>query len=247
MKVHLSPEVRAVLERSTITSASVTLPPEQLPNYKAVNAVLEAAGGKWNKKAKCHLFTSDPREALGLAMQSGQIIHKEKTRKKERQAFYTPDDLARTVTTFANVAEHYVLEPSAGHGSLAKDCLEMGALGVDCIEIDDEAAASLAKDGFSLLGRDFLTMTPDEPEQRYSRIVMNPPFTRKSDAKHVRHAFEHWLKLDGLLTAIVADDGRDRADLAAIHPSYCIVERNPAGAFKESGTMIATLVIQLRK
>lgn len=247
MKVTITPEIRSVLERCVITADSVTLPNEKLANYKQVNAALEAAGGKWNKKAKCHLFPSDPREALGLAMQTGQIIDNVKARKKERQAFYTPDDLARTVTTYADVAGHVVLEPSAGHGSLAKDCLAMGAHLVECIEIDADACASLRAEGFPVLGNDFLTIKPISIKAQYMRIVMNPPFTRKSDAKHVQHAFNYWLKTDGLLTAIVADDGRDRQDLAAIHPSYRVVERNPAGAFKESGTMIATLIIQLVK
>lgn len=249
MKVSVTPAIRAVLERSTITADSVTLPPERLDNYKAVNAVLEAAGGKWNKKARCHIFLSDPREALGLALQSGQIIHKEKARKKERQAFYTPEAGALTLARLADVAGHYVLEPSAGHGALAHACIKEGAARVDCFEIDHEACCSLSRDGLNLLAQcDFLETSPEEPEQRYQRIVMNPPFTRKSDAKHVRHAFEHWLALDGVITSIVADDGCDRPDLKTIAPdTYRIVHRLPAGTFKESGTMIATLVIQLSK
>jgi predicted RNA methylase len=248
MNVKLTDDVRHVLERSTITETSVQLPPEQLPNYKAVNAVLEAAGGKWNKKARCHIFPSDPREALGLALQTGQIIHQEKARKKERQAFYTPDDLAHTVAIFASVVGHRVLEPSAGHGALAQACLHAGALLTCCYEIDEEAVAALQKAGFLAIAADFLTVTPPKLENDlFERIVMNPPFTRKSDAKHVQHAFTHWLQNGGLLTAIVADDGHDRPDLAAIHSSYRVVLRNEAGAFKESGTMIATLVIQLTK
>lgn len=76
---------------------------------------------------------------------------------------------------------------------------------------------------------------------------MNPPFTRKTDAKHVNHAFIYWLKRGGLLTSIVCDDGQDRKDLAAIDSSFQIVQRIPAGSFKESGTNVATLVIQLSK
>lgn len=248
MKVTLTPEVRAVLERSTITADAVTLPPEQLPNYKQVNAVLEAAGGKWNKKARCHLFSSDPREALGIALQTGQIIHKEKARKKERQAFYTPPDVARDVVILADVRDKTVLEPQAGHGALAKPCRAVGAKLIWCRDIAQEAIDALKADGFHAEQGDFLESYPIGECTRYERIVMNPPFTRKADAKHVRHAFTHWLKKGGLLTSIVCDDGQDRPDLRAIDPStYQIVLRYPAGTFKESGTMIATLVIQLRK
>lgn len=254
MKVTLTSEVRAVLERSTITADAVTLPPEQLPNYKQVNAVLEAAGGKWNRKARCHLFSSDPREALGLALQTGQIIHKEKARKKERQAFYTPSATANTVACLADIDGHLVLEPNAGGGELAAACLRYGATNVHCIEIDADAASALP---YPAIKADFLQCLPRAPDvppefrRLYTRIVMNPPFTRKSDCKHVMHAFAHWLAIGGILTAIVCDDNFDRPDiLAALRGSgatYTIKERLPAGTFKESGTMISTLVIQLSK
>ncbi len=247
-KVILSTEVRAVLERSSITADSVTLPPEQLTNYKQVNAVLEAAGGKWNKKARCHLFPSDPREALGLALQTGQIIDKAKARKKERQAFYTPAGVARDVVILADVRDKTVLEPSAGHGAIAKAIRGVEPLLLWCIDIAAEAVEALKADRFYVTQGDFLDKYPAASDGRYQRIVMNPPFTLKADAKHVRHAFTHWLADDGLLTSIVCDDGQDRPDLRAIDPdTYQVVMRYPAGTFKESGTNIATLVIQLRK
>lgn len=250
MKVTVTPEIRAVLERSTITANSVTLPQERLANYKQVNAVLEAAGGKWNKKAKCHLFPVDPRAALGLALESGQIVHQEKARKKERQAFYTPDTIAESLVAHASVTGQRVLEPSAGHGAIATVCRQNGAAAIDCVEIDPEACQHLRREGFNVVFEgDFLATAPSEPEERYDRIVMNPPFTRKADAKHVRHALFNWLADGGTLTAIVCDDGQDRPrpDLAAIHRSYKILEKLPAGAFRESGTMIRTLIVQFTR
>lgn len=250
MKVTLTPEVLDVLERSTITSTSVKLPssPRLEPKlYQKVNKVLEAAGGKWSKKEQAHVFPTDPRAELGLAQKSGVIIDKAKARKKARQAFYTPEAAARTLAGLADFAGHYVLEPSAGHGALAYACIKEGASCVDCFEIDQDACDSLTRDGYTVLATcDFLETSPEEPSQRYQRIVMNPPFTRKADAKHVLHAFDHWLALGGILTAIVADDGKDRPDLAAGAP-FQIIHHLPAGTFKESGTMIATLVIQLSK
>jgi len=252
MKVILTPEVRAVLKRSTIDATSVKLPASprlERKLYEAVNKVLEAAGGKWAKKQQAHVFSIDPRVELGLALETNVLIDKAKARKKERQAFYTPEAGARTLAKLADVAGHYVLEPSAGHGALAYACTKEGAARVDCFEIDPDACDTLKRDGFTVLAQcDFLETSPEEPDQRYQRIVMNPPFTRKADAQHVHHAFKHWLALDGILTSIVADDGSDRPDLKAIAPNpYRIVHRLPAGTFKESGTMIATLVIQLRK
>jgi hypothetical protein len=90
--VKIDPEVRAVLERSNLGDCRVILPPEQLPRdlYQRVDKVLRAAGGKWVRSAKCHLFPGDPREILGLALEAGGVVDA----KRSHEQFYTPDDLA---------------------------------------------------------------------------------------------------------------------------------------------------------
>lgn len=250
-KVTLTPEVREVLNRSTLDATSVKLPTSPRLDrklYEAVNKVIEAAGGKWSKKQQAHVFTIDPRVELGLALETNVIIDKAKAHKKERQAFYTPAATARDVAVLADVFEREVLEPQAGHGALAKACRDLGAKLIWCRDIDTEAINALQAAGFLAEQGDFLETYPASEFARYERIVMNPPFTRKADAKHVRHAYTHWLKTGGLLTAIVCDDGQDRSDIRGIDSTtFKIVQRLPAGTFKESGTQIATLVIQLSK
>lgn len=73
--LQIAPDVMEVLRAAHVTDTSVVLPAGQLPRdlYVNVNKVLELAGGKWNRGAKAHLFASDPREKLGLAMESGGI------------------------------------------------------------------------------------------------------------------------------------------------------------------------------
>jgi len=193
------------------------------------------------------VFSSDPRVELGLALENNVIVDKVKARKKERQAFYTPEDVARDVVVAADVSMKSVLEPSAGDGALAIACRNAGAANVDCLDIAEESIQALNDEGFAAHKTDFLEFCPPPNGITYERIVMNPPFTRKADAKHVKHAFIYWLKKGGLLTSIVCDDGQNRQDLAKIDDSFRIVQRIPAGAFKESGTNIATLVIQLNK
>ncbi len=248
-KITLTPEVRAVLENSVVDATSVKLPSTPLDRklYVAVNKVIEAAGGKWNKKQKSHVFTSDPRVELGLALESNVIVDKGKERKKERQAFYTPENIARDVAVLADVSGRKVLEPSAGDGAIAIACRELGAETVFCMDVADESIEALNELGFPAFKTDFLFHYTAPNNTGYERIVMNPPFTRKTDAKHVRHAFTNWLSRDGLLTSIICDDGQDRKDLAEIDPSFRIIKRLPAGSFKESGTNIATLIIQLSK
>jgi len=131
----LTQEVRDVLSRSTITENQVQLP-EQLerPVYEAVNKALQLAGGRWNRKAKAHVFDGDPRVKLGVAMETGFVVDEQ----KKFQAFYTPPALAAQVVELADVNGKRVLEPSAGRGALVKECLAQGAHSVDCIELNPE-------------------------------------------------------------------------------------------------------------
>jgi hypothetical protein len=63
----MTPAVVAALQNADIVGNKLFLP-EQLDTklYEAVNKALEDAGGSWNKKAKGHVFQSDPSVVLGL-------------------------------------------------------------------------------------------------------------------------------------------------------------------------------------
>ncbi len=177
-------------------------------------------------------------------LSTGQITDQAKAHKVERQAFYTPEPVAKRVAQLAILKNARVLEPSAGHGALAHACLKAGAHAVDCIEKDAAACQHLRAAGFTVLHEgDFLSTSPDDPRQRYNVVVMNPPFTRGSDAKHVWHAFQTWLAVDGLLYAIVCDKGVKRDDL----PTHDVLEHFPKGSFAKSGTQIATMLIRCRR
>lgn len=41
--------------------------------YLAVNKVLEAAGGVWNKKTKCHIFDKDAEERIDQIILTDEI------------------------------------------------------------------------------------------------------------------------------------------------------------------------------
>ncbi len=238
-KITIAPEVHAVLEASSITETTITLPPSQFAPklYKAVNAVTEAAGGKWSKQAKCHVFQSNPRERLGLALETGAIVNEVKAAKKERQAFYTPAEIAREVAKLATVRGFHVLEPSAGDGALVHACFVQGAANVHAIEKEEGCRAKLEETGAEVSIEDFLTLPP---YRQFSRILMNPPFSKGQDVKHIAYAIQ-WLKTGGQLYAIVpASDNPKLERLGAT-----TVASFPAGAFKSAGTMIATRLIRI--
>lgn len=234
----LSPEVTDLLSRANITEKLSVLPAGQLDRklYEQVAKVIKLAGGVGKTNRKGFVFDSDPRAKLGLALETGVAIDT----KKLRQAFYTPQVIAEELALLADVVGLRVLEPSAGSGALLAACLKFGASSVDCIELEETCKSQLVEAGAcGVTIGDFLTM---EPRPVYDRVVMNPPFTRSQDAKHVTHALK-WLKPGGYLYAIVMD----REHATFIELGARTVKRLMPGAFKESGTNIATRIIQVRQ
>jgi hypothetical protein len=66
----LDNDVLNVLIESRIEGMSLFLPPKQLERklYESVNKALVALGGKWNKKAKAHLFDHNPTDDIEAAL-----------------------------------------------------------------------------------------------------------------------------------------------------------------------------------
>jgi 16S rRNA G966 N2-methylase RsmD len=257
----ISPEVLGVLKRGTLTNNLFVLPPGNLERslYEAVNKVLNNAGGVWTKKLKGHLFTEDPTEKLGLALETGAIENKVDDAKAERdlyQAFYTPAELAKRVVELADVEGKLVLEPSGGEGALVIEAYRQGAASVTIVEINPKAIAVLKENVISAVGEktpdqgiayeaDFLKLNLKRSD--FDRVVMNPPFTRNQDVKHVAHALT-LLAPGGILVAIMADNvNRDcfREMLHGLHDYE--IENVPAGAFRESGTDVKTIILTVRK
>ncbi len=241
-----------VLTRATITATTVTLP-EQLarPLYVEVNKALNSAGGKWNKRRGLHEFPADPRAALGLTVETGTAIN----HRIVKQAFYTPAELATRVAKAASLrdcAGESLLEPSCGHGALILAALEQqrelvivaydndGDAIEKVIEIPDVARASC---------QDFLKVAPPT-RPHYTRVLMNPPFRNGADIEHVTHASK-FLAPGGLLVAIMWPGWRTArtkkavAFRALIEKYHHTVEEIEAGAFAESGTQIATVMLKL--
>jgi len=248
----ITPEIQDILNRSIVTESKLILPNEQLDRklYVAVNNVLENIGGKWNRKEKAHIFTSDPRPKLNLVMEAGKVIDE----KKLYQAFFTPALLAKQVAEMAEVQSEYVLEPSAGNGSLAKACLDASAIRIIAVELNPAFIGELKQvisyeDG-SIIEGNFLDISVSDIG-KFSRVVMNPPFTKNQDIKHISHAL-NFLDTGGILTSIVMGDERRTAlskflgEVMAQGLAYH-AEPLPENSFKESGTLVKSSVLQIFK
>lgn len=233
----LTPDVRDILERSTITERQLALPEGQLPRslYEAVNKAITFAGGKWDRSARAHVFLGDPRQKLGLMLETGIAIDE----KKQFQAFFTPPEVVGQVMLWADVEGHRVLEPSAGNGALVGACLASGATQVDCVEINPEHRDALIGPRRVVTIADFLTV---EPYREFSRIVMNPPFTKNQDIRHVEHALR-FLAPGGRLVSIMFGNTDRKQWASLVKDRDYETRRVDRGAFKQSGTNIATIIL----
>lgn len=229
--IQLDAETREVIIKFKIDGNRLTLPGQLArPLYVKVAKAIEAAGGKWNKKESCHLFPHPVKETFNVSEDTTCVVNVQQT----YQAFYTPAEVANQVIQWAGIEPHHiVLEPSAGEGALIR---AMPPCDKVAVEINPLAAKRLSGLAALILG-DFMAMTVDQLGL-FDRIVMNPPFTRGQDIKHIKHALE-FLNINGRLVAICADGPKQAEILKPLAKHWIKV---PAGAFKESGTEIATII-----
>ena len=173
-------------------------------------------------------------------------------RKKALQAFYTPAPLAERLVTEAGVRPgDRVLEPSVGHGAIVRAIL--AARGIVWGWEIDEAAHASAKHLFDASGglfrEDFLGTNPAPV---FARVVMNPPFARQADIRHVRHA-SAFLRPGGRLVSVMSAGIMDRADRASrdfrdlVHGLGGRMEELPDDSFAASGTRVRTVMVLVNK
>lgn len=217
--------------------------------YTRTNKVIEAAGGKWNRKVKAHVFDMDASDRIEQIILTGDVV----VPKDDFEFFPTPPDVVRHVIHLADIRDGMtVLEPSAGQGALAKAAHDAAVdVMIDMYELmpaNNEALHALNL-RLSGIGKpiDFLTV---EPTPIYDRVVMNPPFGRQADIKHVNHALK-FLKPGGLLVSVMASSVTFRSNKITTDFRQLIEERGghveelPEGAFKSSGTMVNTVIVTI--
>lgn len=242
-------EAIAVLSASTINSDSVKLPETQLsrPLYEEINEVLIRLGGKWKSgKVKAHVFPYSPASLLQAVVATGEMPPK-----NPLAFFATPEAIAKEMLSYVgDLNGKTVLEPSAGIGGIADVVREIypSAL-LDLVEIDEFRASILKEKGYAVKCQDFLTLTG----KQYDCILMNPPFSVEGDKvaclTHINHAYS-MLKPGGRLVAISApgftfrSDKKHSAFRDLVGSNYFEID---AGAFKESGTNIKTVLLWLDK
>lgn len=213
--------------------------------YQQVSKVMETLGGKWNRKLDGFLFKNDPTEALDMVLTTGSV-----EKPDNFGFFHTQPVLAEPVVVLAQIEDGMeVLEPSAGQGGLADFIIRYtGKEKVFCYELQLENVSILKGKGYCAQQANFMDVVP---AQQYDVVVMNPPFSKQQDIKHVLHAWK-FLRPGGRLVAIMSSGPTFRQDrlsetfrtMVQEHGWY---EENPEGSFKASGTSVNTITVVMDK
>lgn len=249
--IKISDEVMAVLKKAEIGETYLRLGKDRLagPLYSAVNKVLEAAGGKWDRRTQTHQFPNDPRAVLGLAITNGKILNHKQT----FQYFPTPVDVVSAMLLAAGIRDgERVLEPSAGEGAIIEGicATTSGGTVVVAIELDKERAAKVGRlfPFVAILCGDFMEFAPSLVRKvvgkrlgHFDRILMNPPFTGGQDIRHILHA-RKFLAPRGRLVAICAGGERQKALLKPLALTW---DELPAGSFSDAGTEARTVLLSM--
>ena len=246
----IAENILSILAECKIEGTTLFLPDEQLDRktYEAVNKCLTNIGGKWNRKAKGHIFDTDPSDAFESLLLTGET----EDMKKTFQFFATPSPVAELVCDMAEITDDVsaILEPSCGDGALA-DIIYQRNQNLSCIEINEGMRKHLDDKPYPTFFCDFLDYRP-LLQTPYERIIMNPPFSKQQDIDHIYHAYD-LLADGGVLVSVLSPSPFYRTNkksvafrewLDALNAEVIDVD---AGAFKDSGTMIPTKIIKIRK
>lgn len=159
------------------------------------------------------------------------------------QLFQTPATLAARLVASLNLQPGArVLEPSAGLGRILDALTPFETSEVVAVEMAAACAEQLFKrESITLRQRDFMSCLPGELGT-FDAIAMNPPFTMRSDIRHILHAVK-FLRPGGTLAALCMDTQHREDALRHLSATW---EKIPAGTFRAEGTDVPTVLLTIK-
>jgi hypothetical protein len=251
-------QIQQILNEGTVEGNIFKLPAGQLDRktYEGVAKALQGIGGKWKGGKVMGFEFSNPSWLEDLErIRGGESVNLQKA----FQFFETPaavlDLMQQRIEAWKESAQYsYVraLEPSAGMGAIVKMLQRVGGFGITAAEVNPRMAGPLVDLGVSVLCPvDFLKLPTGTSNWLFDVIAANPPFTKNQDVKHFMH-MERMLAVGGILACVMskhwtfAEDRESREFLEFLVDRGAEIIPIPAGAFKESGTMIETVLVVLK-
>lgn len=222
-------------------------------------------GGHWSEAHKSFVFIKEVstkiiQEAIQKA--NNQIpLSKEQIEREKLQSYFTPLNIATKMQQLAHISDNdIVLDPSAGTGNLVNG-LKVPKENIFLVEPNSEFCKFLRKSGYV----NVIQSTFEEAlckkvlPNNISKILMNPPFSKQSDLKHILLAYR-LLNKGGTLVSIIGKNSLWERDInnqksptlekfieiCKLSKFHQIVNLEPA-SFEKSGTICDTCMIILEK
>lgn len=159
------------------------------------------------------------------------------------QLFVTPDHQCARLVDLAGISDDdSILEPSAGTGAILRAIRATAPDAVcDAVELNTGLCQHLRTEfeSINVICCDFLQYLKFASSPRYSRIIMNPPFSHGADIKHILHACS-LLKPRGVLTAVCLNGPRQNEILKPLSDHW---EPLPRGTF--AYTDVSTVILRI--
>lgn len=215
-----------------------------LENYQDVRKALLNAGAKYKRNS--FVFPSDAQPYIDR-LTGGENVNL----KKEFQFFETPVGVADWLVELAELGPYdEILEPSAGQGAIVKAIQRAThegrvVYGYELMDINKSVLKTIP--GFNLLGSDFF-----ECALKYDKIIANPPFSKNQDIDHINHMYDR-LRSGGRLVSVASKHWQISNNKKEIEFSEWINEVNAdvyeldQGTFKESGTLVSSVIVVIDK
>lgn len=252
-ELQIADDVLTVLDDSTAGGTHLFLPPSLDRGLsQRADQVLRAAGGKWDRRVRAHVFKTTAAEARDVLLLTGHIVTA-----RDLGCCPTPHEVVCRILDAAQVEDgHAVLEPSAGTGAIAEAAAALTD-DVDCIEIDPGRAAEIRAGGYArnVWTVNFLNVPvigaycgDGDASPGYDRIVMNPPFACRADLRHVDHAMG-FVRPGGRVVAVMSagvlwrqdSDTREFRERVAVFAGS--ITALPDDSFKVSGIRVKTALV----
>lgn len=227
--------------------------------YLNIDEVLNTIWLIWNKWKKAHiaewLTKEDLINSLDDIVDTWEVETLQETIKKF-QFYPTPKEVAKYLVELADIKnDESILEPSAWKWNIIN---EIPAY------VSELVAVELNKENYDYLIKtyiqdeknrysncdflDFRKWLENYDNMKFDKIIANPPFSKSQDVKHILHMYEllnNWWTIVSIASNwITFKEWKLYDELRKLNPE--IIEL-PEWSFKNSWTMVNTVIIRIKK
>lgn len=249
----IAPHILTVLQQATFNEPSTIILNGELDRktYTDTNKLLESIGLKWNRKIKAHISSEDVSEKWYNMIDTEEWVDVQ----KEYQFFPTPKEIVQQMIDMVNWNNvESCLEPSFGTGNILKEFPLMTDITVYGCELNTDMFNKTIKEVGNLENVELFNMDFLDFNKSVDCIIANPPFTKLQSIKHFNHMVE-LLNPNGQLVCILPYGDYDKNSSIKLRQEFakfvddnnCEVVYLDNGDFKESGTMVKTIIVKYVK